>query len=226
MKRGLFIIISIFVLIVLIRFVIADVGPGPKITPYITGCSKITNLNEFPNIAFVGYTSGPGIIVYIINNNDCLRQGKNKDLQIYAVDKTYLENKSLLSINLSTDKNFLLSDYKIQWGSRSSYYTNPLENENISYKIAGFSNDKLIIYESERVDSYNDGQADKINISQAPQISDLRTTIKVDDIPPVPTPPTPIPSQSPTLSPPPAPVKKVFWASIGCFFTRLFGGKC
>lgn len=223
-KIPIFFIISLALFVLSLNFVFADVVLGPEYH-YVTSCLKLDNLNEFPEINLVGYTTGPvgGGRLYLINENQCLQFGRYGGLNVYAVDKNYLNGKNLEDIYVPSDKNFIISNLTDFYNGGYVNNTNPLKSQNSSYKILGFSGNKFIFYESERISSYTNGSIFTETFSK-PIINDLRSTIKTGDIPN----PTPVvsPTPEPRPNPVPTPIKKSFFQSIGCFFTQLFGGKC
>lgn len=174
---------------------LADVIP-PDTHP-VDGCAKVVNLDEFPNVALIGYYTGPMIDnyeTYKIENNQCLTKDyKLNTLSIYwnTKDKANIidPNKILLK-NVSSLGGYIDND-------------NPLIKENVEYSIAGFDDDQLVIYKSKHISEYNDGTPIKVQTFDNPLESD---NLIVDSS-----------SKS---------TEKNFWQKIVCFFKRLFGGSC
>ena len=223
MKTKYFIFVFIF-LILGCSLIYADVPPPPDYHG-VTGCTKIINLNEFPEISLIGYPTGPGgdNQAYIIDPNVCLNGGRYGILTIYAVSKDFMNGKNISTINIS-EPIFLTTDTSLNITQGSRPPTDPILEQNISYKIVGFLDDKIIIYESEKITRYNNGNPVKTENFNKPETPGIRNSvIKTGDIPPLP--PTPEPTPTPTPQPV-KPVKKTVWQNISCFFSKLFGGKC
>ncbi|MEL4304864.1 hypothetical protein [Methanococcoides sp. LMO-2] len=180
MKVNVKIIICLLILSALTANACADVlFPG---TRGMERCVKIVNLDEFPEIVLVGHITGPVIQCenpYIISSDECLTKFyKANDLTIYAIDKDYLEAKGLENIDLETDPNLYSYEVEInpEWDVVNE--EDPLIREDIEYSIAGFSEDKLIIYISRKVSKYNDGTPDRVEIFEEPDIPGIRLSIK------------------------------------------------
>ncbi|WP_232221927.1 hypothetical protein [Methanococcoides burtonii] len=145
-------------------------------------CVKIVNLDEFPEIVLVGHITGPVIQCenpYIISPDECLTKFyKANELTIYAIDKAYLEAKGLENINLETDSNLCSYEVKINPDWDVVNIANPLMKEDIEYSIAGFSEERLIIYKSRQVSEYKAGIPDRTEIFEEPDMPDIRLTIK------------------------------------------------
>jgi hypothetical protein len=173
----------------------------------IERCVKFVNLNEFPEIELLGYILTVQVQdtneMYLIKQNECLTRGyKFNELEIYAVDKGYLNSigglkglkelgRKRLNKPISEDsttiypkeslvgENILISASPIKpWQKSGSDNGTHLAAETIEYSIAGFSGDKLILYESKRISKFDSSIPDKIETFSKPKIKDLRLTIK------------------------------------------------
>ena len=176
MKVIILLIIAIFFMSTLP--VDADImPPGMK---GINRCVKITNLNDFPDVAFVGYIKGPVIQCenpYIIKSDECLTQFyKANDLTIYAIEKDYLAAKGLENIDFDSNNN--IRGYQLDFNPDWSLVaiTNPLDEEEIFYSVAGFTDDKLILYESKKISRYVAGIPAKVETFGKPEVSGMRST--------------------------------------------------
>ncbi|MDA0525638.1 hypothetical protein [Methanococcoides alaskense] len=145
-------------------------------------CVKIVNLDEFPEIVLVGHITGPVIQCenpYIISPDKCLTKFyKANELTIYAIDKAYLEAKGLENIDLESDPNLCSYEVEIDPDWYVVNEENPFIREDIEYSIAGFSEDKLIIYTSRKVSEYKAGIPDRTETFEEPVIPGIRLTIK------------------------------------------------
>ena len=88
--------------------------------------------------------------------------------------------------------------------------SNPLIKETIEYSIAGFKDGDLIVYKSKQTSEYNNGQSNKVETFDKPNVDSEEPT----------------PEPQPESTPEPTPGPQGFWSKIGCFFKTLFGGSC
>ncbi|ABE51247.1 hypothetical protein [Methanococcoides burtonii] len=180
MKLSIKFLIILLILSAFTANACADVlFPG---TRGIDRCVKIVNLEEFPEIVLVGHIAGPIIQCenpYIISSNKCLTKFyKANDLTIYAIDKDYLEAKGLDNIDLESDPNLCFYEVEINPKWNVVKEEDPLTREEVEYSIAGFSEDRLVLYTSRKVSEYNDGSPDRIETFEEPDIPNIRLTIK------------------------------------------------
>ncbi|NPE27835.1 hypothetical protein HNV12_07645 [Methanococcoides sp. SA1] len=180
MKLTIKILIIVLILSVFTSSACADVlFPG---TRTMDRCIKVVNMDEFPEIVLVGHIIGPVIQCenpYLINSDKCLTKFyKANELTIYAIDKTYLESKGLENIDLESDQNLCSYEVEINPDLDVVNIANPLIREDIEYSIAGFSEDKLIIYTSRKVSEYKAGIPDWTETFEEPDIPGIRLVIK------------------------------------------------
>ena len=76
----------------------------------------------------------------------------------------------------------------------------------------------MIIYKSKQTSEYNNGQSNKVETFDKPNVNSEEPTPE-----PI---PTPDPEPQPEPTPEPTPETRGFWSKIGCFFKTLFGGSC
>jgi len=215
------IICTLFLLVFVFLFssiVSADVIPPNS--HLLSRCVKVVNLNEFPNVALIGYYTGPMVDKYEsyqIKNNECLIKGyKFNSLSIYWNTKD--------KPNFIDSNNLLLEDIEPYGGYVDQ--NNPLIKEDIEYSIAGFSDGKLVLYESKQTSEYNNGAPKKVETFSNPLGNKEPNKITPT---PIPSPKiTPTPSDQPIVNPAllPKPVKRGFWQFTICFFRGLFGRGC
>jgi hypothetical protein len=148
-----------------------DIGPWTPDPPahYVTLCTKITNLDEYPEISLLGYVKsyqGSSFYAYEVSSNQCLTKGyKFNTFSLYAVKKSYLEGKVISTIDLPNDKNAVKANIAIDPSESDGYYTpdsNPLISQEYCYKIIGFTDTTVILYKWKEVTKYNNGQTDLI----------------------------------------------------------------
>lgn len=216
MIKKLFLIMAI-IGILAVSFVSADVIP--ENSHYLYRCVKFVNLNEFSNVVMIGYYTGPVVDTYEayqIENGVCLEKGyKFNSLNIYWVTKEGFDSLDIKNLNV-TNLTLLLEDVAVEGAYVDE--SNPLIKETIEYSIAGFKDGNLIIYKSKQISEYNNGQSNKVETFDKPNVDSEESTPE-----PIPT-PEPEPQPEPTPEPTPEPLG--FWGKIGCFFKTLFGGSC
>ncbi len=228
MKKVMFLMI---IVMLVVPFVNADVIP--ENSHPLSKCVEIINLNEFTDIYFIGYITGPMIQnheTYIIEPDKCLTMGyKYNTLKILAAKKSYLDLVGVDNIDISNE-NILFSDAQISPYGGYVDEDNHLIKLEIEYSIAGFSDNKLILYKLKETSEYNDGTIKKVETYEKPVIRNLRLTIEDKKIPePTPefiTEPTPKPQPEPTVEPTLTTEPKGFWDEIACFFKGIFGRNC
>jgi len=207
--------IMIFIIlgICAISFVNADITPGNSHS--LEKCVEIVNLNEFSEISFFGYITGPMIEedeICLIEPNTCLTiRYKFNDLKIFAAEKSYVDSVGIKNINVSSE-NVLFSDEQISPYGGYVDESDPLIKIKVEYFIFGFSENKLVLYKSQETSQYNNAREDKIEVFEKPNIQNLRLTI-VEDVNP-----------EPISEPIPEP--KSFWDKISCFFRGIFSKSC
>ncbi|WP_319507571.1 hypothetical protein [uncultured Methanolobus sp.] len=174
------VIILLVIAIFLVSMLPVDADIMPPGMKGIKRCVKITNLSDFPEVAFVGYIRGPLIKCenpYIITSDECLTQFyKANDLTIYAMEEDYLTAKGLENIDFDSDNN--IRDYQLDLNPDWSLVAivNPLNEEEIFYSVAGFTDDKLVLYESKKISRYVAGIPEKVEMFGKPEVSGLRST--------------------------------------------------
>ena len=204
-------------------FVSADILP--ENSHPLKRCVKFVNLNEFSDVVLIGYYIGPMVDTYEayqIQNGACLEKGyKFNSLSVYWTTKEKFDTLDIKNLKLNSKKvatggkdnngnpvyidvftpdylTLLLEDIEPYGGYIDE--SNPLIKETIEYSIAGFSNEKLIVYKSKQIFEYNNGQLNKVETFDKPSVNNQK----------------PNPTQEP----------QGFWSKVGCFFKKLFGGIC
>lgn len=203
------IIFLMMIVMFVVPFVNADVIP--ENSHPLSKCVEIVNLNEFSDIYLIGYITGPMVEnyeTYIVEPDKCLKMGyKFNTLKILAAKKSYVNSVGIDNINISNE-NILFSDEQISPYGGYVDEDNPLIKLEIEYSIAGFSDDKLVLYKSKETSEFNNGTSKKVETYEKPTIQNLRLTIEDKEIPE------------------PTPEPKGFWDKIACFFKEIFGRSC
>lgn len=137
----------------------------PENAHYVSMCVKITNIEEYQEIALLGFIESRvgSNQIYLVSQSKCLTKGyKFNTLELYAVKKTYLEGKDTSKLDLPNDKNAVKTNIQI-----NPYYgyisdSNPLVSIEQYYKIVGFTESSVIIYMWKEISKYNNGQKDQV----------------------------------------------------------------
>ncbi|UCH22846.1 MAG: hypothetical protein JSU83_06455 [Deltaproteobacteria bacterium] len=185
--------IALFLFSTISQIVYGDIVPPNYHN--VTRNVKISNVDEFPAVAFVGYViqfdpqdrsryyrygayeikSGQTLHM---NNAPYSLFGK---FIVYAVERSYFEGKGIDNIDFDSDPNVLTLAKDTEIIRPQGYYLtneNPLIEEEVTYTIAGFIDKRLVLYKSKHVWKYNDGRTDKLETFEKPEIPGLRPTFK------------------------------------------------
>ena len=222
--------------------VLADLLPDPGF--HALGlCSKITNLDSFPDIVLIGFITGPGsgakkYSAYQIKNGVCLDKGyKFNNLDVYWTTKEKFKLIDLQNLKLKTEKiksggydenmnpmyydSYFPADLSLLLKNATDFYSgngllpdsDPFVKVTAEYSISTSPNGVIALNKSRQISEYNNGTEPKIEIFNNPN---QKEQPKITPMP------TPIPSPAPL----PEPVKRGFWQSVSCFFRGIFGFGC
>lgn len=154
-------LLFVLVCLLLIKTSFADViMPN---THYVAKCVKITNVEDYPEVTFIGYSfSGYlGLMVIELSSTVCLNKGyKYNEFAVYALNKSYLKGKDINKINYRTDSNALPSNIAIEPYEGYVDDSIPISGIEEYYKVVGFSDSKVILYKWKQVTKYNNGKPD------------------------------------------------------------------
>jgi hypothetical protein len=222
------IILGVFILLGAVfvpSFARADLPPGPD-QNYLDFCSKIVNINEFPDLVFIGYNYGPTgtIAPYIISNDECLKGGyKFGSVTVFyitkdkfnSIDLKNLKMETVNGIQTPTELTFLMGD--IQFYGGYVYKNTHIKAETVEYKIIKTQPNLISISKYRKITEYDNDTPNKVETFSS---SDVKKNVdekkNTDDK---------IVKQDDTqnndnikIQEPPKPVKRGFWRSILCFF--------
>jgi hypothetical protein len=145
--------------VLLTNFVVCDVilwDPPKDIV--LQKCVKITNLDDYPNIAFIVFIEHINLGVhysYLIESNTCLKQiSAQEKLTIYAFKKDYLKNKNIVSTDWSKEKNCSKSNINIEPIELTIREGDPIEGFEEHFKIVGFKDNTIVMYKWKDVKVY------------------------------------------------------------------------
>jgi len=139
----------------------------PENSSYVGVCVQITNINDYQGVSLIGFTSASVILnntsAYSINSNVCLiGVPRWSNLSIYAVKSSYISGKVLSSIDWTKDKNAIKTNISNFLSSGYMYNMSTVDSIKQYYKIAGFTDTSVVLYEWKEVTKYNNGQADNV----------------------------------------------------------------
>lgn len=186
-----------FLLLILfpINVIKADIIP-PDTHP-VKGCSKIVNIDEYPNIYIIAFEKGffadDSNQIKILSSDYCLKFGKYVDTDLFWSSKKYVDTIGLNNIQFIIPENQWHDASVITPGifsiegdfdfANDGYIdnNNPATSINEQYSIAGFdSNENLVLYLSSRISSYDNGNSDLIENFPAPNIAGLHSDPNID----------------------------------------------
>jgi len=156
-------IVTLMLIIIPSYIALADIIPENH--HYVEKCVKITNLSEFNDISLLGFVPGPlPFETYLISSTECLQKGyKLNTLSIYAVEKAYLLDKNITSIDWSKDNHSIKSNIQVDCGGGYVPNSDPTSAINQFYKIAGFTENTLVLYKWMEINKFNNGKPDSIS---------------------------------------------------------------
>jgi hypothetical protein len=135
-------------------------------THVIDKCIKITNLNDYPEISLIGIIyelPGPIGDAYVINSDDCLHRGYRMcKFRVYAIRNDYIAGRNLKEIDWEFNENAFLSSILLEPYAGSVYDSNPLMEIQAYYKIAGFTDESVVLYKWKEIKCYNNGLEDSV----------------------------------------------------------------
>lgn len=163
---------------------------------HVDSCAKITNLNEFPDMVFIGDYWGvtaDGTKGFIINNDECIKGGyKFYTLTVGWITKDKLKSINLDNLNiddsyLPTDINILSTNFPFYIGEvKNSTHIKVITTEYLITQRDGI----ISLNKNKEITSYNNNTPDKIEkfSSSNPNQNEVQ------------------------------PTKRGFWKAILCFF--------
>lgn len=132
---------------------------------YVEKCVKITNLADYPDVAFLGFVprSARSSDTYLISSSQCLTKGyKYNDFNVFAVNKTYLEGKDLKKIDLPSDSNAISSNVYLEILGYYVHDSIRISGVEQYYQVIGFSNTSVVLHKWKEVTKYNNRTPDLI----------------------------------------------------------------
>jgi len=164
---------SIIVIALLLVSKLSFCDIAPSNTTYVDVCVEITNISEYPGVSLIGMQSS--IITstpqtkssFTINSNTCIQVGSSKysTFSMYAVRSSYIAGKDISTVDWSKDKNAISPNVTIYPYGYYVEKTSTVSSIKHYYKIVGFTDKNIIMYEWKEVTMYNNGDADKVVLS-------------------------------------------------------------
>ena len=152
-------ILLVALVLLLCKTSYCDIIPGN--THLVDKCVKITNIDDFNEISLLGYVLYVGVnheSTYLISSAECLTKGyKFNKLEIFAIDKKFIENQDIQTIDLPNEKNAFISNFQID--PYAGYYdnSNPISAIEQYYKIMGFTDNTIVLHKWKEVIKFNNG---------------------------------------------------------------------
>ncbi len=172
-------------------FLLADIVPTSS--HLVKNSVQFTNLDNFSEIAILGYIIGPSYDspnFFLIKNNEVLQKGyKFNDLGLYWSQKKYVDSVGIENIVIKTDigpeyyryeyfekvtndPNIFFITSVIDPGDFWADDSNPLMEQSTDYKIAGFIGNEIVVYRARQVQKSKNAD-DVIDEYELPLIPNL-----------------------------------------------------
>jgi len=184
-------IICIIIGCIIPFLLIADIVPANS--HLVKHSVQFTNLDDFPEIAILGYIVGPTYDspnFFLIKNNEILQKGyKFNDLGLYWASCKYVEHIGIENIVINTDivPEYYEDEYFQQVTNDPNIHfitsaidpgdfwvddNNNLKTQISEYEIAGFIGDEIVIYLARQIQKFSIGD-DSIHVFDLPEIPNL-----------------------------------------------------
>ena len=132
----------------------------PENSHYVDKCVKITNVDEFQHVYFIGCTPGESpmpIEPYIISSENCLTKGyKLNGFEIYAIPKKIVDEKDIANVDFQHESTAVPSNIAIDPWAGYVHDSIPLESVEEYYRIIGFTSTNVMLYKCKEILHYND----------------------------------------------------------------------
>lgn len=154
------------VLLFLLTVLFSKISFGDVIMPnthYVDKCVKITNVDDYPDISLVGFTfpDFADASAYVLSSSACLTKGyKFNSFAVFAINKSYLAGKDISKIDFPRIAKAFPSNLPIEPYGGYLHDSIPISGIEEFYKIAGFTDSKVILYKWKQITKYNNGKAD------------------------------------------------------------------
>jgi len=185
-------LLCIIIVCIIPFLLLADITPSDKHP--VHNCVKITNLDDYQEIAMLGFIIGPmydSPHFFEIKNDDCLEKGyKFNDIGLYWAQKKYVDSVGIDNIVLNTnigpelygdayfrqvtnDPNIFFITSALDPGDFWVDDLSHLKSQISDYEIAGFIGDEIVIYLAKQIQKY-DNSDDKTKIFDCPDIPNIK----------------------------------------------------
>jgi hypothetical protein len=147
----------------------------------INYCTYLLNTDSFPSVSFIFVNRFPSTKKFEIKSNDCFEiNNYYHDGILYAINKTYLNNKGVDNIDFTSDKNCAVSNLLIF--QRNSIYvpdTSTIAGITVYFKILGFTDTSTIIFCTKKIIQFDHGLADSVYNYEIPVYNNLKNELAV-----------------------------------------------
>ncbi|HEX37499.1 MAG TPA: hypothetical protein ENG70_01370 [Candidatus Cloacimonetes bacterium] len=184
----LFVLIIMYVPIL----IFSDIAPSDH--HIVQNCVRFTNLDDYPEIAILGFIVGPTYDsphFFEIKNEKCLDKGyKFNDLGLYWAQKKYIDSVGIENIVINTsirpelygdayfkqvtnDPNIHFITSSIDAGDFWVDEFDPLQSQISDYEIAGFIGDEIVLFLRQQIKKNSSGEEENI-MYDFPEIPNLK----------------------------------------------------
>lgn len=117
-------------------------------------CSRISNLNNFPNLVLIGLTDCVTLKskkAFRIKNNDCIKVQKSCTVLLYVMNLDYYKQHKLDEIDWDTDKNVQKLNLSIKEKDFNSY---DFSSVTIDFNLANYKDNVYYLYKTKMTYKY------------------------------------------------------------------------
>jgi len=156
---------SLVIFLFLNRSVFCDIIP--ENSHWVDKCVKITNIDDFGNVYFIGYNPDSAALPedpYLIRSNECLTKGyKFNYFEVWAIDKGNFTEQEVLNFDYPNEYGAVKSNIQIDPYEGYVHDSIPLDAIAEFYHILGFTWNSVVLYKWKDVYSFNNGNPDSVN---------------------------------------------------------------
>ncbi len=151
----------------------------------ISQCTKIVNINSFPEIVLIArFQFGPHGKTYKVENDKCLETGYlSAGFGIYWVPLVDFNPADLEGLTINDKWNKLALNARAV-SDRIVKDENPLIKETIEHSLAKSITGKIYLYQSKQIQEFNDGSPAKIKTFNSPSNTEADKKPQTIDVSP------------------------------------------
>lgn len=126
-------------------------------------CAKIQNLNDFPEIAILGFSDCLALSKsnksFVVKSNSCMKMYKTCPLSLYAVEKNYLKKIDLNKIDWHKDENVQKLNLTI---NEKEFNTNDFSSLEVDFMLDRYNDSTLYLYKTQVIYKFKAERPDSV----------------------------------------------------------------